>query len=220
MNEPPGETPARSPVGTPAETPAETPDETPGAALEARILDAAMDLVPERGWAGLGMAEIAEAAGVGLADLRRVLPDKRSLLAALNARIDMEVLAEPVEAGPGEGVRDRLFEVLMRRFDAIAPYKPALRRILRELPATPEALFGSAHAAIGSMKWMLEAAGVPAGGPRGSLRALGLAAVFAGTARIWLGDDSADLSATMQALDKRLRRAERAAGLGSRLGLL
>ena len=58
---------------------------------------------------------------------------------------------------------------------------------------------------------MLEAAGISASGPFGLLRTKGLLAVWLAALRVWLADDSNDLSRTMAALDRYLRRAERLA---------
>jgi hypothetical protein len=58
------------------------------------------------------------------------------------------------------------------------------------------------------MVWMLEAASIPAAGIVGRLRAKALLAVWLGAFRAWARDDSADMSATMAALDRLLDRAE------------
>ena len=58
------------------------------------------------------------------------------------------------------------------------------------------------------MIWMLEAAGIPANGPRGAVIALGLAGIYLYTLRIWVGDNSPDMGKTMAALDRALDRAE------------
>ena len=75
------------------------------------------------------LRDVAEAAGLGLADLYRLYPDKVALVAAFMARIDAEVLAgTPSQSDPEETARDRLFDVMMRRYDALRPYRAALRR--------------------------------------------------------------------------------------------
>jgi hypothetical protein len=60
------------------------------------------------------------------------------------------------------------------------------------------------------MAWLLQAAGVGTTGLRGELTVRGLVAVWVWTLRAWERDESADLSATMAALDSALRRAEQA----------
>lgn len=170
-----------------------------------RMLDAALALAAQRDWAGIGLAEIAQQAGLPLAEAYAACRSKLDLLAALNRRLDEAGLAAAPEA---EGLpRERLFDLLMRRFDALQPHRPALRSILRGSVGDPAVLL-AAPALLRSMAWMLEAAGIGAGGWRGALRVHVLAGVYLTVLRVFLGDESADLAATMAALDRRLRAVE------------
>jgi ubiquinone biosynthesis protein COQ9 len=114
---------------------------------------------------------------------------------------------------PADGsVRDKLFDLLMRRFDALQAHRPGVTALLRALPSNPPVAVLLACATRRSMRWMLQAAGVSTAGLRGELRIRGLVAVWLWTLRAWERDDSADLSGTMAALDAAMRRAERVAG--------
>ncbi|MBV8167764.1 MAG: TetR family transcriptional regulator, partial [Alphaproteobacteria bacterium] len=145
-------------------------------------------------------------AGVGLAALYDHIPDRTSILAGLMRRIDRAVLAAPAEA---EGSpRDRLFDVLMRRFEALQPYRAALLALARD-GVDPLRMAALAPALARSMGWMLAAAGLEAGGILGRLRIAGLTVVYATAFRAWLADDGADLGKTMAALDRGLAQAER-----------
>ncbi len=173
-----------------------------------RILDAVLELAPITGWHGLSMAEIVAEAGVSLDAAYGSFPTKSSLLVGLLTRVDRKVLAEGA-ADPEETVRDRLFEVMMRRFDALGPNRNAIAAILRDLPTDPVAGLDMVPRLANSMAWMLEAAGLPANGIKGALRIQGLSLVYLATLRVWLGDDSEDQARTMAALDSNLKRAER-----------
>jgi hypothetical protein len=59
---------------------------------------------------------------------------------------------------------------------------------------------------------MLAAAGISTDGATGALRVAGLGMAYAWVFRTWLEDDDPGLSKTMAALDRRLRRGERALG--------
>ncbi len=67
------------------------------------------------------------------------------------------------------------------------------------------------------MAAMLEAARLSAGGLRGLVRAKALGLAYLATMRVFLGDDSPDLAATMAALDRNLRRLDRVARQCSRM---
>ena len=175
-----------------------------------RALDAFLGLVAERGYDGVSLHDVGEAAGLGRAELYRLFPDKLALVAGFMARVDGEVLAgTPEAADPEETVRDRLFDILMRRFDALKPYRPALNAIRRAGLRDPLAALVLGPALMRSMAAMLEAAGVPSRGVPGAVRQNALAALYAQVSRVFDKDDSGDLSKTMSALDSRLKTAEK-----------
>jgi AcrR family transcriptional regulator len=187
---------------------------------EKKVIDAAMKLATEKGWANLSLAEIGEAAGLDFKDLFAVAPSKSAILEALSRRVDAEVLSEgPLDAGDGSA-RDRLFDVLMRRFDALLPYREGLGEVIYDLRRHPLEALMEGPGPRRSLAWMLEAAGIDSSGIKGLLRVKALSAIYLMSLRVWLKDDTADLSKTMAALDGYLRRlepwAERFEGAGSR----
>ena len=173
-----------------------------------RILDAALELAASDGWTRLTLGRIAAAAGVSLAELYRHYPSKPAVLAAFVARID-EAMAAPVgEALTEESARDRLFDVIMRRLDALAPHKQAVRAILRDARCDPVMLCAGQAPLRRSLAWMLDCAGLSGSGLFGVVRLKGLALIYLATLRVWLRDDSEDLGRTMAVLDRQLRGAE------------
>lgn len=194
------ENPAEDPVEGQAEGHAHAP-------ASDRLLDAALDVIADQGWRGATMGEIALRAGVSLADLYALFPSRTHLLAALLARTDRRVLTAPA-ADAAESPRDRLFDVLMRRFDALQVHREAYARLMRELPFDPPAMLVLLLRLRRAMRWMVEAAGLSAAGPAGFLRTRGLALIYLNSLRTWAGDDSPDMARTMAALDRDLRRAD------------
>ena len=185
--------------------------ETGRADAEGRLVDAALRLAARQGWRSSGVAAIAAEAGLPLDQAYAACPTRLAILAAFHRRIDRAALAGPASESEASG-RDRLFDLLMRRFDALQPHKAALRAILRDSIGDPAALL-DAPAVLRSMTWMLEAAGVSAAGWRGGLRTQLLAGLYLLVLRDFLDDDSADLAKTMAALDRRLRRAQSLLGI-------
>src|SRR5919204_4982335 len=92
-----------------------------------RIVAAALKLAAERPWSDVTLLNIAQEAGLTLADLRHEFATKSDILIAFARAIDDQVLR--TAAGNGEAIasRDAIFDVVMSRFDALAPYKSALR---------------------------------------------------------------------------------------------
>jgi AcrR family transcriptional regulator len=184
----------------PRTTSAETPRE--------KIIAALMELLAKRSLGSIGLGEVAEQAGVSLATLRETYDGKVAILADWSRRLDVAVL----EQGPAEEgeARDRLFEVLMRRFDALAPYKHALHGLAHSarrdlgLACALEAILAR------SQKWMLVAAGIHQGGRLGAVAIRGAELVYLDAMRTWFDDDDPGLASTMAALDRALKRGERA----------
>ena len=175
--------------------------------VSGRIIDAALALAAHQGWLGLSLAEIAGEAGLPLSTVHGAFSSKAAILRGFLARVDQAVLAGG-ETDAEETARDRLFDLLMRRFDALAPHKQAVAALLREGTRDPSAAVSVLPGFLASMALMLEAAGLSASGLRGVARVQGLAVIQGAALRTWLKDDSSDMAATMAALDKGLGRAE------------
>ena len=175
------------------------------------IIAATMRLAAEKPWSEIPLAEIAAASGLSLIELYRLFPSKLAILDALARQTDATVLAAPADGD--DAPRDRLFDVLMRRFDALLPSRAGLKRIARDLGRLQLEVLPAGLALPRSMGWMLEAAGIPAAGLRGALRTRVLGVAYLAAFRVFLEDDSADLTRTMAALDRALRRAEPLLGL-------
>ena len=173
----------------------------------AEFFTAVMGLAATAGWRRLSLAEIAEATGLSLAALQADHGGKARILGAFASFIDEQVLQEVAEDG---SPRDRLFDVLMRRFDALGPYKEGLAVIMREGGGGGVcAAICAGRRLLRSMAWSLEAAGIGSAGLVGVMRTKGLALVYAGAFLTWLRDDTEDNSRTMAALDRNLAQAER-----------
>jgi AcrR family transcriptional regulator len=179
-----------------------------------RALDAFLRLIAEKGFANVALREVAEAAGLGVAELYRLYPDKVALTAAFMARIDAEVLAGvPRQSDPEETARDRLFDTLMRRYDALRPHRAALAAIRRAATRDPLLAIALGPALRRSMAAMLESASLSSEGVNGALRQNGLLAIHYAVSRVFDRDETGDLSKTMAALDGRLKMAEKWAQL-------
>lgn len=177
-----------------------------GAGTPDHIIDTTMELIAGRGWRNVALGDIAAASGLSLAQLYAIFPSKLAVLDAFERRINEQTLAGGTDAG--DTIRDRLFELVMRRLDALAPHKAAVRALVRDLPRDPAAVLCAGPRFLNAMRWMAESAGVETGGIAGLLRIKGLTAVYLATLRAWLGDESADNTKTLAALDRALKQAE------------
>ncbi|QCI63708.1 TetR/AcrR family transcriptional regulator [Phreatobacter stygius] len=175
------------------------------------IVAAYMALLAEKAPHDIGLAEIAEKAGVSLAVLRGEFGSKFDILAAFVKTVDTTVLEGIDQDLAEQPTKEKLFDILMRRLDVLAPHKAAIGNLARAARRDGGIAMGMNRLALRSHQWMLAAAGVETGGPGGALRAQGMAVMFARVMRVWLDDDDPALAKTMKALDEGLTRAGRAA---------
>ncbi|MGJ3261074.1 MAG: hypothetical protein ACFE0S_15865 [Rhodospirillales bacterium] len=176
-----------------------------------KLIDAALDLAAERPWRSLSLPEIADHAKVPVGEALMSLPGRTHIQRALIDRVDAEVFGS-LKDDPLDGtVKDKLFDILMRRFDALDGRQAALGSMARDAPRDP---LGSACLGVRFLKSMalsLQAAGVSSEGCKGTLRTKALAVIQMNASRVWIHDDDPGLARTMAALDKGLAHAEKLA---------
>lgn len=174
-----------------------------------RAVDALMRLAAIRPWDAIELPDIAAEAGLSLAELRNLFPSKLAMLGGVTRIVDEAVLAESGDDLAGEPIRERLFDLVMRRLDAMAPYKAGLRRIAPVIRRDPLALAALNKGAVNSWRYMLASAGIPTEDALGNLRVQGAVLLMARVCEVWLEDDEPELSRTMARLDGELKTAGR-----------
>jgi AcrR family transcriptional regulator len=177
---------------------------------EDALVAALWRVIATHGWPGLTMGRLAAEAAVPMATLRDRFPSRLDPLILHGRRVDHAVLAGTI-AGQGGAARDRLFDVLMRRLDAMQPHRAGILRFLRDMRRDPSLAVLLGPQLSLSMRWMLDAAEIEGNGGRRRAMALGLVGVWLATVRAWAEDESEDLGPTMAALDRALDRAEQVA---------
>jgi hypothetical protein len=187
------------------------------AASRPDLLEAAFTHLAEVGWAGWSPVALAAMTGHDLLEVYEAFPMPAALARRLGERLDRAMLAIPADELEGLSHRERLFELLMRRFDAMRPFKAGLQRLTREARGEPELVLASICNLDRMAGWLLELAALPYRGLEGRLARRALMFAYARLFRVWLADDSPDLATTMAELDKRLDQLERLASLGDRL---
>jgi AcrR family transcriptional regulator len=165
-----------------------------------KVTDSALALAAERPWREVTLRQIAEHAGVDLADLYAATPGKALLVLRLSQKLDRAALATAATAS--DDVHDRLFDATMARVEAMEAQRAALISMARgENPIVLAAHFPLTARAI------LEAAGVTASAPR--LAAMTL--VWGRVVQVWRDDEGA-LNRTMAEIDKRLKQLRQRLG--------
>lgn len=209
---------ARRPARRPSQRPRpENGSHSPPLSDRDKIIEAFFALLAEQAFEDIGYADLAARAGVSLATLRKEFGSKLPIVAAYVKAIDHKVLAGGDADMADEPPRERLFDVLMRRLEAMAPDRAAIRSLMRSARRHPTLALAFNGLAVKSQRWMLTAANIDAAGPRGIVRAQGLAVLFADVLRTFVHDEDEGLSRTMAALDRALARGQRWSGFLSDL---
>ncbi len=175
-------------------------------------VDALMALVAEQGWRSVELPAVAQRAGMSLADLRDLFPSKGAMLAAFGRMLDREVLEGSNPDLIGEPAHERVFDLMMRRIDAMKPYKPALAQIRRAMRADLASAAALNQAALNSWRYLLASIDIAVEDKLGLLKVQGAVLVFARTFDAWLDDADPSMAKTMAVLDRELKNGGRILG--------
>lgn len=175
------------------------------------LLGQAFALLAERGWQRFSFAELARRSGSGLAEVYAELPGRPALLRALGRRLDREMLQIDLAELDDMTPRERMFELIMRRLDAMAPYKEGLRALARASRRQPDVLLAACCNLDRLGRRLLDAAAGEQPPVLAGLARRAAQLVYLCTLRVWLDDDSPDMARTLAELDRRLQQAEAAA---------
>ncbi|CAN1539816.1 hypothetical protein MCEMSEM23_01716 [Rhabdaerophilaceae bacterium] len=173
-----------------------------------RVVDALLGLAAVQPWDMISLSAIAERAEMSLADLRELYPSKGAILGGFIRRIDRAVLEGTAKDMVDEPARDRVLDVMMRRFDALLPHREALRSISKGFERDPLGLLALNQQGLNSWRYMLESAGIEVDGALGAIKIQGAILVFARAFKTFLDDDDGALTRTMAELDRELKRGE------------
>jgi hypothetical protein len=174
--------------------------------LRRELARAALSVAAAKPWREATLPQLAVAAGRPAADFYGA-----SLWEAVDCAeeaFDRAIADNLDQLDPAQSVRDRLFELIMRRFEAMEPHRPAVLAMEHNVDRDPT-LMASAHQRhVRCARWVLALAGLEADGMTGQARAQGLGVIIGQARAAWRGDDAGDFAKTMASLDKNLRRAE------------
>ena len=173
-----------------------------------RVVDALMALAAEMRWSDITLDDIATRAELSLADLRDLFPSKGAMLGGFIRRIDRIVLEGRATDLADEPARERVLDLMIRRFDALQPYRAALKSIHRGFQGDLAGLAALNQQALKSWRYLLASAGIETEGPLGLMKLQGAILVFVRVFPIFLDDEGEGLPKTMAALDRELSRGE------------
>lgn len=182
------------------------PQAAPSIAPRDRIVASLMRLAAQKPFEDITITEICGLAEVTLAQFRESFPSKGAILGAYSRAVDLKVLGHAAADMAAEPAKERLFDVLMRRLDVMAPDKAGIAAVMTWMRRDPLAAAALNQVTMNSMRFMLEAAGIEHEGGLGALKLQGLSIAWTRVLDAWVKDEDAGHAATMAALDRELTR--------------
>lgn len=175
-------------------------------AVRRDLARAALTLAAAAPWREVTLLKLADAAARPISDFYG---------ASLGEAVDCveeafdRAIGDNLEAlDPGQSVRDRLFELIMRRFEAMEPHRAAVLAMEVGADRDPTLMAAAHQRHVRCARWVLALSGLEADGMTGQARAQGLGVIIGQARMAWRSDDAGDFNRTMASLDKNLRRAE------------
>src|SRR5262249_34729093 len=146
--------PARSTPRSRRPAQAAAPSDASSGSQRERVIATFMELLAEKRLEQIGLGEIAERANISLADLRHEFSSALAIFAAHVKDIDRKVLTGVDADMAEEPARERLFDVLMRRLELLAPHRAALKSLMRSVACNPPLALALNGIAVNSQQWM------------------------------------------------------------------
>lgn len=175
-------------------------------AVRRDLARAALTLAASTPWREVTLRALADAVSRPVADFYGASPWEA--VDCVEEAFDRAILERGEALDPGQSVRDRLFDLIMRRFEAMEAHRSAVLAIELGADRDPTLLASAHQRNVRCARWVLALAGLEADGMTGQARAQGLGVIIGQARAAWRGDEAGDFAKTMASLDKNLRRAE------------
>ncbi|MBI3437365.1 MAG: hypothetical protein HY054_01705 [Proteobacteria bacterium] len=176
------------------------------ASVRRDLARAALATAGASGWRDLTLLDLARAAGRPVSDFYGA--SLGEAIDCVEEAFDRAVADNLENFDAGQSVRDRLFDLIMKRFEAMEPHRAAVLAMEAGFDRDPILLTAQHQRHVRCARWVLALAGLEADGMTGNARAQGLGVIIGQARAAWRGDDAGDFAKTMASLDKNLRRAE------------
>ena len=175
------------------------------------ILDKVFSEIAEKGWKNFSLLKFSKSQKIPAQDLKFFFRSKNEVLDKFTKMIDYKVEHNiDVEEMKSTSKKDNLFELIMLRLEAMQSYKVALKNILSGAKEKPIILKRLSKNIINSLDFYLELSSYYDDTFVDFLKKNAIFLIYSLTFRVWLNDESDDLSKTMAELDKLLSMADKA----------
>ena len=173
------------------------------------LIKKSFELVSEIGWENFNLKLLAEKNKFELDDIKTIFKTKSSVLKEFSIMIDEEVVNSINQNDFIDNpVKDNLFEIIMMRFEKLKAYKNGILKILNSAKKNPLILKKVSRQLFSSLDFFLEVSNAKDNFLFDKFKLSALFLIYSYVFRIWLKDDSDEMSKTMAELDSLLSKSE------------
>jgi hypothetical protein len=174
-----------------------------------KVIQLSFKLIEKIGWNDFSLEKLSNLEKISLGELKDLMVSKNNILSEYSKMIDQDVDALiDIEDFKDSSVKDNLFELLMCRFESMNKYKKALQKII-ESGKDPILVKVITCNVMDTLDFYLEFSGAYDGTFIDSFKKKTFLLIYAYCFKIWLKDNSNDLSPTMSELDRLLTISEK-----------
>ena len=174
-----------------------------------KLITLGFKLIEKKGWKYFSLKSLAKANKSDLETIKIFFRNKSQFLESFSEMIDNKVLADiDKEEFNKNSIKDNLFELIMLRFENLNNYKTGLKILLSDLKKSPVELKKIVKKVLDSMDLFLEIANVKNNYLMDFIKVNIIFIIYSYVFKVWLGDQSTEMSKTMAELDKWLSEAE------------
>lgn len=170
-----------------------------------RIQTSLLKLASTKSHTDIDLDMIAKDADVSVEEMTSLYSSRQDIVWEIIARLNAEALSTQ-EFSSDDSLHDKLFDLLMKRFEALQEHKDVLRNLMSPIKGSDVRSLYVNTALVRSMGWILDAAGAGTSGLDGEARKRGLAWVFGSALEVFLEEDDPGLPKTMMVLDRGLSK--------------
>lgn len=178
--------------------------------MKNKLIQSSLELAAVQSWADISMHDIAAHAGVDIENAMALCPDKDSVFMAYCRQVDWQIEENLNGAfADGDTQRDKLFDIMMERFDILNENRAGVISIVNAVTMNPIHGLNSLPNLCQSATFMAGFSDMDINGWRGALTVAGLCGVYLNALRAWVSDDTPDMATTMASVDKGLGYLDR-----------
>ena len=174
-----------------------------------KIIEESFLFIEKIGWEEFSIEKFAEKYKYKISEVKNFIGNKNDLLIEFSKMIDEKVESNiNIEEFENSNVKDNIFELIMMRFDVMTPFKGGLKKIINEIKS-PIILKEISQNILVSMDFYLEFSNAYDDTIFDVIKKKSLFLIYSYCFKVWLNDDSKELSKTMSELDRLLNYAEK-----------